>query len=71
MKIEGLPESATHVFVGKAFNVSGATFTVRVYAFKYVEGVLKVFRTDSDGEYPAWVDAERVFSKVPSNIVPL
>ena len=71
MKIEGLPEGTTHVFIGKAINTSGSCFTVYVHSFKYVNEVLKVFTTDSDGEYPQWKDACRVFSRIPGNIQPL
>lgn len=56
-----LPEGATHL--GRlTVNVQyGGVLEMRTHAFKYEGGVLMVYRTDNDNEYPEWIDATKVF----------
>lgn len=65
--LNGLPKSATHVFIGKAWWDRGS-YSVTVDAFKYNEsGVLLKYTRDSDGEYPNWCPA----IKQTLNVIPV
>ena len=62
---DGLPVGTTHVHVSKPYWDQGS-YTVRVDAFKYVDGKLKVFKYDSDGEYGQWRSAAQAYFKLPT-----
>ncbi len=66
-----LPEGATHL--GQLIvNVQyGGVLEMRTHAFKYEGGVLMVYRTDNDNEYPEWIDAARVFVHTNFQVFPI
>ena len=41
------------------------------HAFKYENGVLRVYVTDNDNEYPGWRDAKDVFFHLNFPVLPL
>ena len=69
--IRGLPEEATHIAITKGKIRSGGQIDVSVRAFKYDDGVLMVYVTDNDNEYPGWCKAVDVFYHLNFPIVPL
>ena len=63
--VENLPVGTTHISKMKAVRRAGGMLRVSFYAFKYVDGMLMVFYTDTENEYPQWVPASHKFNRVP------
>ena len=59
--LRGLPEGTTHISASKAKIRSGGQIDVSMRAFKYADGVLMVYVTDNDNEYPGWRKASDAF----------
>ena len=60
---------ATHYWMSLINHYSGGDTKVSIHWFRFINGKLFVFNTDSDNEYPEWVPASRVFSKPVENSV--
>lgn len=69
--IDRLPEGTTHIARCRVTVNSGGSLSLRTNAFKYDDGVLKVYTTDNDNEYPGWKDAKRVFYHLNFPIIAL
>jgi len=68
-----LPEGTTHISKPSVCILSGGRIEMEFYCFKFATDGLRVFRTDSDNEYPAWVGAERCYKILPdiSKLIPV
>lgn len=53
-----LPPGTTHISKIRSVTIPCFGFEARFNAFKYVDGVLYTYRTDSDNEYGEWVKAD-------------
>jgi hypothetical protein len=56
-----LPEGTTHISKIRAVTIPCFGFEARFNAFKYIDGVLFTYRTDSDNEYGMWVEAAPIY----------
>ncbi len=52
-----LPQGTTHISEIRTVTIPSFGLEARFNAFKYVDGVLHTYRTDSDNEYGMWVKA--------------
>ena len=66
-----LPEGATHIGRISVRTCSGGSLAMSTHAFKYENGVLRVYVTDNDNEYPGWRDAKDVFFHLNFPVLPL
>ena len=66
-----LPEGATHLGRISVRVCAGGSLAMNTHAFKYDNGVLKVYVTDNDNEYPGWRDAKNVFFHLNFPVIPL
>ena len=66
-----LPEGATHLGRLTVNEQYGGVLEMRTHAFKYEGGVLMVYRTDNDNEYPEWIDATKVFVHTNFQVFPI
>lgn len=66
-----LPEGATHLGHISVRVCAGGSLEMHTNAFKYDRGVLKVYVTDNDNEYPGWRDAKDVFFHLNFPVIPL
>ena len=66
-----LPEGATHIGRISVRTCSGGSLAMSTHAFKYENGVLRVYITDNDNEYPGWRDAKDVFFHLNFPVLPL
>ena len=66
-----LPEGATHLGRISVRVCAGGSLAMQTHAFKYDNGVLKVYVTDNDNEYPGWRDAKNVFFHLNFPVIPL
>ena len=69
--IRGLPEEATHIAAAKAKVRSGGQIDISIRAFKYDDGVLMVYVTDNDNEYPGWRKAADAFYHLNFPVIPI
>ena len=69
--IRGLPEEATHIAAAKAKVRSGGQIDISTHAFKYDDGVLMVYVTDNDNEYPGWRKAADAFYHLNFPVIPI
>ena len=69
--IRGLPEEATHIAAAKAKVRSGGQIDISIHAFKYDDGVLMVYVTDNDNEYPGWRKAADAFYHLNFPVIPI
>jgi hypothetical protein len=56
-----LPETTTHINQLVVNVQSGGKLVTRFNAFKYEDGLLMVYHTDNENEYPEWIVASRQF----------
>lgn len=61
IKLPRMPNTATHVLLHDYGSASNGVFILQVEFFKQVEGVWYKFETDTDNEYPGWVQAEHLY----------
>ena len=66
-----LPEGATHLGQLTVNVKSGGALKMRTYAFKYEDGVLMVYTTDNDNEYPGWREAKQCFYHLNFPVFPI
>lgn len=53
-----LPQGTTHISRIRSVTIPCFGLEARFNAFKYIDGVLYTYRTDSDNEYGEWVKAD-------------
>lgn len=53
-----LPQGTTHISSIRTVTIPCFGLEARFNAFKYIDGVLYTYRTDSDNEYGEWVKAD-------------
>lgn len=69
-----IPEGSTHLTYSNGIRVAGGQFKV-FYTFYKFDGVAwQMYYSDTDNEYPHWIDATRAFRKdcfKPENLIPI
>lgn len=66
-----LPKDATHIGRISVSVCAGGSLAMHTHAFKYDNGVLKVYVTDNDNEYPGWCEAKDVLFHLNFPVLPL
>lgn len=65
IKIRGLPEGTTHVYLWEASGYSQGYFVITAKAYKQMpDGSMLEYTTDNDNEYPQWVPTDTKASEL-------
>lgn len=65
IKIRGMPEGTTHVYLWEANGYPGGYFVITAKAYKQMlDGSMRLFDTDNDNEYPQWVPTDTKASEL-------
>ncbi len=74
--ISMIPQGATHLTYSDGFRIAGGQFRVYYTFYKLDLGTnsWKMYYSDTDNEYPQWIDAASAFRKdyfKPEKLIPI